>query len=139
MARDGIGRFWRLAALLGVLALGACSEDVTGPSDLQGEWRLRSMETETGGRFVPDDPSQFTVEFKPDGTVAVRADCNVCGGSYTLSGNNLNVSPLVCTLVACPTSRGQQFAGLIEGTTGVDADNGELELESPDGTLELMR
>jgi heat shock protein HslJ len=122
-----------------VLGLASCSEGVTGPSDLQGgPWRLESMETE-GGMFRPQDPALFTVEFEADGTLGVRADCNQCGGTYTLSGDTLTVSPLVCTLIACPTNRGQQFAGLLEGTTSVDADRNELEIESPDGTLDLTR
>ncbi len=78
----------RALALCGALVLASCAESVTGPSDLQGgAWRLASMETETGGRFVPDDPGRFTVEFDADGTVGVRADCNGCGGSYTLDGD----------------------------------------------------
>jgi heat shock protein HslJ len=122
-----------------VLGVASCSDGVTGPSDIQGgPWRLESMETE-GGMFKPQDPGVFTVAFAADGTVGVRADCNQCGGTYTLSGDRLTVSPLICTLVACSTNRGQQFAALLEGTTSVDADRMELELESPDGTLVLTR
>ena len=129
-----------LALVFCTLVFVSCSEDVTGPSDLQGgEWRLASMETETGGRFVPEDPNRFTAEFQADGTILVRADCNGCGGSYTMSGDRLTVGPLVCTLIACPTTRGQEFAALLEGTTEVDADGSELEIESSDGTLELTR
>lgn len=135
-------RFRRLvlAIACSVLGFASCAEDVTGPSDLQGGvWRLASMETETGGRFVPEDPSRFTVEFQADGTILVRADCNGCGGSYTMTGERLSVGPMVCTLIACPTTRGQEFVALLEGTTDVDADGSELEIESPDGTLELTR
>ena len=134
------GIFGRALALFGVLMLAACSESVMGPSDLQGgAWRLASMETETGGRFVPDDPSRFTVEFNADGTVGVRADCNGCGGSYTLNGDDLTVGPLVCTLIACETGRGQEFASLIDGTASVEREGRELEIESPDGELVLTR
>ena len=130
------GRAVVLAAALGLVS---CSDGVTGPSDLKGRtWRLESMQTE-GGTFRPEDPGQFTVEFNADGTVGVRADCNQCGGSYTLNGDRLTVSPLTCTLIACPTSRGQQFAALLEGTSAVEADDGELEIESPDGELVLTR
>jgi heat shock protein HslJ len=123
-----------------MLGLASCSKDVTGPSDIQGGvWRLESMEPATGAIFVPSDPSRFTVEFKADGTIGVRADCNQCGGSYTLAGNRLTVGPLACTLIACPTGEGQQFAALIDGDTSVDADDDELEIESSDGSLELTR
>lgn len=137
--REGARSFGRALALAGALGLVSCSDGVTGPSDLQGgAWRLESMETE-GGRFVPDDPGLFTVEFGADGALGVRADCNQCGGSYTLNGDTLTVSPLTCTLVACPTPRGQQFAALLEGTTSVESDDGKLEIESSEGELVLTR
>ena len=72
------------------LPLLSCSEEVTGPSDVVGTvWRLESMQRTGAARFVPDDPSRFTIEFKADGSLAVRADCNGCGGSYTLNGGTL--------------------------------------------------
>lgn len=135
------GRF-APALFLFACALGAagCSDEVTGPSDLEGGvWRLESMEIEGGAAFAPEDPSRFTVEFNPDGTIGVRADCNQCGGSYTLSGDRLTVGPLACTLVACPTNRGQEFATLLDGTTSVDADDDELEIESSRGSLAFTR
>ena len=126
-------------ALVCALGLAACGENLMGPTDLQGVWRLESMELNGAAAFVPDDPSRFTVEFKSDGTIGLRADCNVCGGSYSLSGENLTAGPLVCTLIACATNRGQEFATLIDGTSSLDLDDDELEVESPDGTLVLTR
>ena len=132
-------RFRAALAMAAGLGLAACSDGVTGPSDLQGTtWRLKSLETESG-RFVPDDPGLFTVQFEADGTVAVRAECNGCGGSYSLNGDRLTVGPLVCTLIACGTGRGEQFASLIDGTSSVELEDGELEIESPDGELVLTR
>jgi heat shock protein HslJ len=121
------------------LGLGSCGEGVTGPSALQGTpWQLESMEI-AGGTFEPDDPSRFTVEFDADGTIGIRADCNQCGGTYVLNGDRLTAGPLACTLVACPTPRGQQFAGLLDGTSSVDIDDDELEIESSEGKLVLTR
>jgi heat shock protein HslJ len=100
-------------------------------------WKLESMERTGSARFVPDDPSRFTVEFKADGQLGVRADCNVCGGSYTLTDGSLTSGPLVCTLIACPRPEGQQFAAIIDGTSAVDRDDDELEIASSDGTLVL--
>jgi heat shock protein HslJ len=97
------------------------------------------MELDDSAAFVPDDPSRFTVEFKADGSLGVRADCNQCGGSYTLNGGNLTVGPLACTLVACPTTHGQEFTSLIDGTTSLEVEDGELEIESSDGRLVLTR
>lgn len=129
-----------LIVVAAALPLLSCSEEVTGPSDVVGTvWRLESMQRTGAARFVPDDPSRFTIEFKADGSLAVRADCNGCGGSYTLNGGTLTSGPLICTLVACPQPEGQQFAGIIDGTSQLDKDGDELEIESSEGTLVLTR
>ena len=134
------GRFRAAAfALAGALGIASCGENLMGPSDLQGVWRLESMQPNGAAACEPDDRSRFTVEFKSDGTTGVRADCNVCGGSYSLSGETLTVGPLVCTLIACPTERGQEFAALLDGSTSVDGDGDELEIESSDGKLDFTR
>lgn len=141
MGTRGTGRLGKRALALFFAAGGvSCGMDVTGPSDLQGPaWQLGSMQTGTSDRFEPEDPSRFTVQFNADGTLAVRADCNQCGGSYTMDGDRLTTGPLICTLVACPTARGQEFAALLDGTTSVDAEDHELEIESAEGSLQLTR
>ena len=132
--------FKRVAVLMASsAALLACSDEVTGPSDLAGRWRLQSMEVTGASRFEPDDPGRFTVEFRADGGIGVVADCNQCGGSYSLGGGTLTVPPLVCTLVACPTPHGTQFASLIDGTSSVESDGDELEIESSEGKVVLAR
>jgi heat shock protein HslJ len=123
-----------------VLPLLSCSNDVTSPSELQGAWRLRSMTITGGAAFEPDDPGRFTIEFHPDGRIGVVADCNQCGGSFSLEDDDLTVTPMACTLVACPTPRGEQFLSLIQGRSEVDTDGeAELEIESDRGSLELTR
>jgi hypothetical protein len=84
---------------------------------MEGVWVLREMRLAGADAFVPGDSSRFTVEFAPDGGMGVVADCNRCGGTYTLDGEALVVPDLVCTLVLCPTPEGQQFATLLEGTS----------------------
>lgn len=43
----------------------------------------------------------YTVQFLPDGMVAVQADCNQANGSYTVDGTTLNISILITTAAAC--------------------------------------
>jgi heat shock protein HslJ len=130
-----------LALLVGALPVASCSDEVTGPSDLVGGvWKLQSMEPAGASRFEPDDPDRFTIEFRDDGRVGVVADCNQCGGSYTVGRGMLTVSALACTLIACPTPQGGQFASLIDGTSALDKDGADrLELESSEGRLVLVR
>jgi heat shock protein HslJ len=130
-----------LILIAATVPLVSCSNEVTGPSEVVGTaWRLESMELTGAARFVPEDPSKFTVEFKADGQLAVKADCNGCGGSYTLTDGALTSGPLVCTLIACPRPEGQQFAGIIDGTSQVEKDgDDQLEITSSEGKLVLTR
>jgi len=129
-----------LFLLAGVVPLLSCTDGMTGPSDLVGGvWRLESMQLAGASAFVPDDPSRFTLEFQPDGRIAVVAECNRCGGSYTLSGATLTVPAMACTLAACATSRGEEFAVLVQGSsTLATPGDGRLAIASAEGTL-LMR
>lgn len=129
-----------VAVLAGVLPSLCCSDAVTSPSDLTGGvWRLRSMELAGASQFVPDDPNRFTVEFHADGRIGVVADCNLCGGSYWLSGATLTVRDLACTLALCATPGGGEFANLVEGTSTLDKAGDQLTIRSAEGKLVLRR
>lgn len=104
-----------------------------------GAWKLQSMVPVGQDRFTPDDPNSFTVELRAEGEIAVVADCNQCGGSYTVANEMLTVSGLACTLVACPTPAGEQFAALIDGTSSLELEDDELQITSADGTVILTR
>jgi heat shock protein HslJ len=128
------------AVLAAALPLLSCSEGVTSPSDLEdGPWRLESMQVAGEPRFEPEDPDRFTAEFEPDGTIGVRADCNQCGGTYSVGDGTLRVTPMACTLIACPTPRGQEFAGLLQGTSVVGREGDRLAITSSRGTLVLRQ
>ena len=139
----GIKRFGlALVAAAAGLPLVSCSDGVTGPSDLMGGvWKLQSMRVAGAtSDFVPTDPTRFTVEFKSDGSIGVVADCNSCGGTYTVSDEQLSVPEMTCTLVACPTPSGGEFAAIIEGTSNLDKDAEDtLEIESSEGRVTLVR
>jgi heat shock protein HslJ len=38
----------------------------------------------------------------PDGTVAIQADCNRVGGTYTLDGSGIAIELGPSTMAACP-------------------------------------
>jgi heat shock protein HslJ len=129
------------AMLVAGLALTSCADSVTSPSDVMGGvWTLQSMQVAGEDPFVPAEPDRFTVEFAADGQIAVVADCNQCGGRYTVEDGTLTVTDLACTLVACATPEGEQFAALIDGTSSLESEGSSgLEIESPEGTLALTR
>jgi heat shock protein HslJ len=61
--------------------------------------------------IVADAPERYTLEFMPDGRVALRADCNRGGARYDASaGRSLTFSPAAITKMGCPPgSQGTEF------------------------------
>jgi len=55
-------------------------------------------------KAVPGDPTRYTVQFREDGTLNVKADCNQKGGTYTYSPEEkrLSIEITHSTMAACP-------------------------------------
>ncbi len=139
MSRQKAGR--TLLALATSLA-SACGDGVaTGPSAVVGGvWKVRIIGTSAGGCVAPSRPENYTVEFGEAGRVSVRADCNVCGGTYSISGASLQFGALACTRAFCgPDSNDRQFLEILGGATRLSVRGIELSIDSPVGTLRLNR
>jgi heat shock protein HslJ len=79
------------------------SQVVESSPELVGTvWRWEQTLMNSGAKLAPDNPNSYTVEFKPDGTVAIQADCNQVGGNYTLEGSSITIELGPSTLAACP-------------------------------------
>ena len=120
------------AALFCLSALVSCSDDVTGSSDLQGgEWRLRSLQGPDFAVATVEDPRRFTLDFAEGGRLNVRADCNRCGGTYSMDGSSLRISALVCTRVFCPSAPlDTRYVEALEQARSVDRDDQTLRITS---------
>lgn len=89
-------------------------------------------------QFIPDNPGNYTRQFNPDGTVAIQADCNRVGGSYTLDGSQLTIELGPSTLAACPEgSLGDQFVANLSGANSYffDGDDLLIDLMFDSGTM----
>jgi heat shock protein HslJ len=119
---------------------GACG-GITEPSDTIGvQWRLMSLQEEGADPIVVEDPSRYTLRLEDNGQVAVKSDCNSCGGTYTLDGSSLELSPMTCTLIACPTgSLDPAFSRALEGTKTVTVDDDEMTITGSGVTLRFGR
>jgi len=55
-------------------------------------------------KFAPADSENYTVQFREDGTLSVKADCNQKGGTYSLSPGEkrLSIEITHSTMAACP-------------------------------------
>lgn len=62
------------------------------------------------GQETPN-PQNYIVEFMPDGSLAVKADCNNAFGGFTQDGESLSIMMGGMTMAACPEgSLSDQFA-----------------------------
>jgi len=93
-----------LIATLG-LTLGACAEGDGAPADpptsdpTASAWELESGSLD-GGTIPILDSHPITLSFTEDGAGGTAA-CNGYGGSYTISGNDLTLSDIFQTEMAC--------------------------------------
>ena len=80
------------------------SSEVLGGVELVGPvWQWEQTVMNNGDTFVPDKPSNYTVEFKADGQVNIKADCNTANGAYTADGSSITINePLAMTMAICP-------------------------------------
>lgn len=64
-------------------------------------WTWIGTQMSDGRGVVPEGRERYTVEFRPGGTVNVRADCNRGSASYTRDGSALGIGPIALTRMAC--------------------------------------
>ena len=82
-------------------------------------WSWLGTRTSGGGGVVPEGRERYTLEFRPGGTVSVRADCNRGSAAYTRNGNALGIGPITLTRMACPPdSRDADFVKGLAAVSG---------------------
>ena len=65
-------------------------------------WRWLRSDYSNDTAVIVNSPDIYTLMFRPDGTLAIRADCNQILGTYAQSGASLTLQLGPTTLVACP-------------------------------------
>jgi heat shock protein HslJ len=115
------------------------SLDVTAPQ-LPGTWNLVSIRPPGAAEQAKPSGASYTLTLV-DGRLSTRADCNTCGGTYTLNGQTLMAAPsLACTRAACPTMVFENnYMKLLGGESTVSLAGRTLELTSPRGVLRFTR
>ncbi len=100
-------------------------------------WTLTAMQL--GNKLsTPSNPTDYTVQFLPDRTMRIRADCNQGTGSYTADPPRLQLADLVTTKVACPPeSLSDSFLEALAAVTAYQFQDDTLELQTSNGRLIL--
>jgi heat shock protein HslJ len=102
-------------------------------------WEMVAFTEADADPVEVEEPERYTVQFLPEGELAVRADCNSGGGTFTATDGTLELSPIRITLIACPTdSHADQFLIILGAATTFEFDDEDLLiLSGPVGTLSL--
>lgn len=91
-------------------------------------------------KVSPVDSKNYTLQFREGGTINVKADCNMKGGTYSVEGNHLNIEITHSTMAACPDdSLGDEFARELSGAAIYFLQNGDLylDLKYDSGTMKF--
>ena len=129
-----------LSLVVAGLVLAACAHDAATPTQapatgteppLTGTvWTWTGSLFNDGKRWTPSDPGVYHIEFTPQGTVAVRADCNRAAGTYTKEAERLAITLGPSTLAACPPgSLGSEYVRQLGMVTSHLFHEGKLVLE----------
>jgi heat shock protein HslJ len=125
-----------LVAALGCALLAGCSDGGGSPPGILATWQLQAFTLDDGTTLRTDDPARYTVEFRADGRAHVRADCNVCNGSYFVDGSSLSFEPLGCTRAACPPeSLDLRFTSALGTSEHYEIEGGSLVIVYEEGRM----
>jgi len=107
---------------------------------LSGTWNLVSIQPAGQADQATPAGASYTLTFA-DGRLSTRVDCNMCSGTFTLSGQTLTAGPaLACTRAACPTMAFESgYTTLLSGENTVMLANNVLALSSARGVLRFTR
>ena len=141
---------WRLGAVVLGCALiaPACTRNPVSPTigtispqGLAGTWRLELLQPYGQGAVLTPTGAPYTLTLSATGTLATRVDCNTCGGTFTLVGDSLAVSPLLaCTRAACSTASFEaMYTRILAGESTVGISGGTMALVSSRGLLRFNR
>lgn len=95
-----------------------------------------------GKKFAPSQPKNYTVQFRKDGNVAVKADCNLKGGAYSAENSRISIEITHSTMAACEEgSLEDQFTRDLTAGAIWFLKDGDLyiDLKYDSGTMKLSR
>ena len=97
---------WLYLVILGLLPalLTTCgiSYPASGGSLTGAVWQLQNVQFDGSNTSTTiNQPANYTIEFKTDGTAHIKADCNIANFGYSTSGYQLTITSGITTLAYC--------------------------------------
>ena len=138
-----IARLLLIATLSGLL-LSACGSEGESESVVNSEiesavessielentrWQLVELVALGGHSFVPDDPSDYTLVFRPEGRLTGKSDCNTFTAQWATNDNALAFTDYSSTRSLCIRGSLHNYYSLyLREVTDATADANELAL-----------
>ena len=122
--------------LLIALSFTACSGKQTAQpiTDITWQW-TQLVETQPASQSLVPDSENYTLLLNEDGTVNIKADCNMVGGSYTLDGSELTIGQGPSTMAYCgEQSLDVLFLQILSNVESYTVEDGHLILNLKDGS-----
>lgn len=110
----------------------------TQPALGASSWRLVKIMSMDDTTHTPNDPSLYTLEFLDDGSMRVKADCNMGTGSWTsASPGQLEFGVIAATQAECgPDSLHDTYMAQFQWVRSYVMENGHLFLATmADGSI----
>ena len=142
-----------LPIALASLVVSACSSGArtpTSPSPTVGStaltadvlsttWRLHSIQPAGQPEQASPAGADYTLTFTD--RLSLRADCNTCSSSYTISGSTISVANVMaCTRAHCPTAAFERdYTSLMNGDFAVTTTGSSMTWSSARGTIRFSR
>ena len=122
-------------ALLVFLLITACSPQSGGTAITEITWQWSSLtETQPASQSVVPDPENYTLQLGADGTLNIKADCNMVGGSYSLEAESLTINLGPSTMAFCgEQSLDLQYLELLAAVESFSVENDQLVLQLGNG------
>lgn len=137
--RRSVGVITLVCALLGLAACGG-GGGASGGGQLEGvSWALVSYLAQSGTTQQATPAAEVTARFDA-GTVVGNGGCNAYSAAYTTSGDDLTVSDIASTTMACPPpldTMEQAYLGNLRAAATYAADQGALTIRSDGGVAIL--
>jgi heat shock protein HslJ len=117
----------------------ACGSQQVAPSITDTNWQWSEMvETEPASQSLVPNPENYTLVFASDGSVSIKADCNMVSGSYSLDGSDLTIELGPSTMAFCgEESLDQLFLGFLSNVESYSVEDGRLVLELKGGAGQM--
>lgn len=120
--------------------MAAGEETAVAPTITGITWEWVTFNDPVNGLQEISQPERYQMTLNDDGTVNLKADCNVVNGTYSIDGSNIEIVLGPTTLAACPEdSLADQFQQNLSAASIYFVQDGDLylDLAADSGTMQF--